>query len=206
MIPAYEIRQRARAVLGNHVFNNAWVYALLVCLAVTVINSALAFTGVGTLLVYGILTCAMSHYFLGRVRGMIPHDGLSSLIDGARKDLAGALVTGLLYNVFILLWTLLFIIPGIVKSCAYAMTFYIKNDHPEYTATEAITESRRMMDGHKMDFFLLQLSFIGWWIVGVLCFGIGTLWVQAYNETANAIFYEELKAKEYVYIPCNTNT
>ena len=86
------------------------------------------------------------------------------------------------------------------------MTFYIKNDHPEYTATEAITESRRMMDGHKMDFFLLQLSFIGWWIVGVLCFGIGTLWVQAYNETANAIFYEELKAKEYVYIPCNTNT
>ena len=190
----YEIRAKARATLGGGIFKNEWLYAMVIALIVSAINGVLAVTGIGAFIVSGILMCAMANYFIGRVRGFVPYDGLSAVVDGAKKDLVGALITGILHTVFIALWTCLFIIPGIVKSCSYALTFYIKNDRPELSANDAITESRRMMDGFKMKYFLLQLSFIGWMIVGALCLGVGTFWVQAYIEAANAHFYEEVKA------------
>ena len=90
---------------------------------------------------------------------------------------------------------MLFVIPGIIKACSYSMTYYIKLEHPEYTANQAITESRNMMRGYKMQYFLLKLSFIGWYILGALCLGVGVFWVDAYAQTSTAIFYEELKAK-----------
>ena len=67
-----------------------------------------------------------------------------------------------LTGLYIVLWTLLFIIPGIIKSFSYAMAPYILAEHPEMTASEAITESRRMMDGNKWRLFCLDFSFIGW--------------------------------------------
>ena len=75
-------------------------------------------------------------------------------------------------NIYIFLWCLLFIIPGIIKSFSYAMTYFIINDHPEYSINQAITESRRMMDGHKMEYFILCLSFIGWFILSCITLGI----------------------------------
>ena len=194
MKTAASYRQEARQILGNNIFSNQWIYALLVELIILAITSALSATFVGGVILGGILSCAVAFYYQGRARGAVPHDGLSALFDGAKQDVAGAIITGLLHTIFLTLWSLLFIIPGIIKSFSYAMTFYIKNDHPEYSAIDAITESRRMMDGHKMRYFILQLSFIGWWIVGALCLGIGTLWVKAYVASANAAFYEDLKA------------
>ena len=67
-----------------------------------------------------------------------------------------------LRTLFIVLWSLLFIIPGIVKGLSYAMTPFILEDHPEMTASQAIKASMQLMDGHKMDLFILGLSFIGW--------------------------------------------
>ncbi len=194
MISNAQIRKKARQVLGGGIFKNEWLYALVVSLVISVISSALSATFVGSLIVYGILMVASATYYLGRVRGSVAYDRLGVTIDGVKDDLSGSLVTGILYNVFIMLWSMLFIIPGIIKSCSYALTFYIRADNPSLSATEAITESRRMMDGYKMKFFMLQFSFIGWIIVGALCFGVGTLWVAAYIETANAVFYEEVKA------------
>jgi uncharacterized membrane protein len=81
------------------------------------------------------------------------------------------------------------------------MAFYIRNDHPEYTATEAITKSREMMKGYKGKLFLLDLSFIGWIIVGILCCGVGTLWVYPYQQMARAHFYQELKNKQEPIVP-----
>ena len=194
MISNAQIRQKARQVLGGGIFKNEWLYALLVSLVVSVISGALSATFVGTIIVYGILMVASSTYYLGRVRGTVAHDKLGVTIEGVKNDLSGSLITGILYNVFIMLWSMLFVIPGIVKSCSYALTFYIRADNPSLSATEAITESRRMMDGYKMKYFMLQLSFIGWLIVGTLCLGVGTLWVAAYMQTATAVFYEEVKA------------
>lgn len=201
MISNSDIRARARATLGGSIFKSEWLYALVVCLVVSAISGALAFTGVGTILVAGILYVASAAYFLGRVRNSVAHDSLSACIDGVKNDLGGALILGVLHTLFIALWTLLFIIPGIVKSFSYAMAFYIKCDHPAVSATDAITMSRRMMKGYKGKYFCLQLSFFGWMIVGALCFGIGTLWVNAYVSAANAAFYEELKRVNPVELP-----
>ena len=99
-----------------------------------------------------------------------------------------------LMGLFIALWTLLFIIPGIIKMFSYAMTPFILEENPELTANEAIDRSRAMMKGHKFDLFWLLLSFIGWGILCALTLGIGTLWLTPYMQTSIASFYEDVKA------------
>ena len=101
----------------------------------------------------------------------------------------------LLMYIFIFLWTLLFIIPGIVKAFSYAMTPYILEENPDLSANDAIDRSRAMMKGHKFDLFYLWLSFIGWGILSVLTLGIGFLWLCPYMYTATASFYEDVKAE-----------
>ena len=95
-------------------------------------------------------------------------------------------------NLFILLWTLLLIVPGIMKSMAYAMTEYILLDNPEISAEDAIHKSRVMMDGHKMKLFLMYLSFIGWAILCLFTLGLGFLLLVPYIETSVATFYQDL--------------
>ena len=99
-----------------------------------------------------------------------------------------------LMNLFIALWSLLFIIPGIVKAFSYSMTPFILEEHPELSANEAIDHSRAMMKGHKFDLFWLLLSFIGWGFLCLFTLGIGYLWLTPYMETAVAGFYEDVKA------------
>lgn len=93
----------------------------------------------------------------------------------------------------VVLWTLLFVIPGLIMSFAYAMTPYILEEHPELSAWQASTESRKMMKGHKFDLFYLYLSFIGWFILCILTAGIGFIWLAPYAQTAVAAFYEDIK-------------
>ena len=100
----------------------------------------------------------------------------------------------LLMHIFLILWSLLFLIPGIVKAFSYAMTPYILEENPELGANEAIDRSRAMMKGHKFDLFWLYLSFIGWFVLCCLTLGIGFLWLTPYMETATAAFYEDVKA------------
>ena len=101
-----------------------------------------------------------------------------------------------LYYLKIVLWTMLFVIPGIIMTFAYAMTPYILEEHPEISAWEASTRSREMMKGHKFDLFYLYLSFIGWFFLAMLTAGIGTLWLAPYVEGAKAAFYNDLKAEQ----------
>ena len=114
------------------------------------------------------------------------------------KQYARTVGAVLLVFVYTLLWTLLLVIPGIIKAYSYSMTFYILRENPEMTAGDAITASQKMMDGHKMDLFLLSLSFIGWAILASITFGIGYLWLIPYIYTAYAAFYETLKKETSV--------
>ena len=98
-----------------------------------------------------------------------------------------------LSTIYIFLWTLLLIIPGIIKSYSYALTPYILVEHLEMSANEAIEESMRLMDGHKFDLFYLQLSFIGWAILSILSLGLGFFWLIPYQMTAQAAFYRDIK-------------
>ena len=93
------------------------------------------------------------------------------------------------------LWTLLFIIPGIVKSFSYAMTPFILVEHPEIGVSEAIQQSRLMMKGHKFDLFYLYLTFIGWGILSVISMGIGFFWLAPYMQTSVAAFYYDIKSE-----------
>lgn len=107
------------------------------------------------------------------------------------KEFGRSLVLYLLIGLFVLLWSLLFIIPGIIASYRYALAFYILRDNPQMSASEALNESKRLMDGYKMDLFLLGLSFIGWALLCILTLGIGLLWLGPYMNTAYTNFYEE---------------
>ena len=102
----------------------------------------------------------------------------------------------LLRSIFIALWSLLLVIPGIVKSYSYAMTPFIMIDHPEMDARTAIKASMELMDGHKFDLFVLELTFIGWALLNVLTLGIGSLWLNPYMNAARAAFYRQIQAEQ----------
>ncbi len=111
---------------------------------------------------------------------------------GGFRDYTRVLSMMFLKNLFIFLWSLLLIIPGIVKAYSYAMSEYILLENPETDALGAITKSREMMRGNKARLFMLDLSLIGWWILSVLTCGIGFLWLGAYYKTIHAVFYMDL--------------
>ena len=106
-------------------------------------------------------------------------------------------ITRLLRALYVFLWSLLFVIPGIVAGFSYAMTDYILAENPELTADEAITQSKEMMNGNRFRLFCLKFSFIGWDILATLAFGIGHLWLTPYKQAAYAAFYREVSGTEY---------
>ena len=117
---------------------------------------------------------------------------IENLFDGF-KDYARVFLTNLLQSIYIVLWTLLLIVPGIIKSISYSQTFFVLKDNPELKNNAAIERSMAMMEGHKMEYFCLILLFIGWLLLGILTLGIGLLWVNPYIATATAHFYEYVK-------------
>ena len=107
-----------------------------------------------------------------------------------------------LRGLYTFLWTLLFIVPGIIKSLSYAMTPFIMTENPNMTATEAITASKQLMEGHKWELFCLSFSFIGWHLLAALTLGIGNFFLNPYVEAAYAAFYRDKispKTVAYVY-------
>lgn len=103
--------------------------------------------------------------------------------------------TGFLMSLYIFLWSLLFIIPGIIKAYSYSQTFYIKAENPDIPASRAIELSKIMMDGHKGQLFYLHLSFIGWSILSAFTLNIlGVVYVFPYYYASLAFAYQEIKA------------
>lgn len=190
-----EIKARAKDQLGNNLFCNAWLFAVLACFIFSVICSAAGsiIVGIGAVIVTGPLSFGLNYLFLKQARDHQPMD-LGDMFKGFSSDFGQNLLIGLMTAIFTALWSLLLIVPGIVKAYSYSMVYYIKADHPEYDWRQCIAESQAMMNGHKMDLFILDLSFIGWMIVGSLCLGVGTLWVSAYMEAARAHFYESIQS------------
>lgn len=100
-----------------------------------------------------------------------------------------------LVSLFISLWSLLLVIPGIIKRLSYGLFGYVMADHPEMTARQAIKESMRIMEGHKLEAFTLHLSFIGWNILGVLTGGLSLLYSIPYHALTCANYYNSIKPK-----------
>ena len=101
-----------------------------------------------------------------------------------------------LVGLFTFLWSLLFIIPGIIKSFSYSQTMMIVAENKGIGAREAINRSKAMMDGRKMDYFVLGLSFIGWGLLCCITLGIAYIWVGPYMQATMVNFYNDIKPAE----------
>ena len=184
-----ELRALARSQLKG-----SWLVAVGVILIYFILFGASnILPGIGALVITGPLTFGLMSYFLNKVRGE-PAE-FENLFDGFKVFIKSFLL-GLLQFIFITLWTLLFIVPGIIKSFSYSMAYFILKDNPDIGANEAITRSRKMMAGHKGKLFGLCLSFIGWILLCCLTLGIGFLWLYPYMVLSVANFYEDLKKSQ----------
>ena len=141
--------------------------------------------------VFNNLNVGCCHFFRENVEDQTTPFGV---IKEGFNDYGRVLVTMLVRDVFLTLWTMLFIIPGIVKAYSYRMVPYIVKEHPELSPTEVITRSREMMQGNKANAFLMDLSFIGWFLLGIIACGIGNIfWTNPYYQNANAALFLELE-------------
>lgn len=132
-------------------------------------------------------------YFLRLIRN--EDISYSRVFDGY-QDFVRIFCTKFLVGLYEGLWALLLIVPGVVKAYSYAMTDFILKDEPELRNNAAIEKSMRMMDGHKMELFMIDLSLIGWFILSLLTLGLGFLLLIPYYQTIHAHFYEDLKAEK----------
>lgn len=188
---AKELRARAwEACRGNWKdVGLAWLIYVGLGIAIALLSAC----GIGVLLYYvlfppfilGLHMCSLN---VARGKGTKPSGTLDG-IGNMKTAIALNFVNGLLVE----LWSLILIIPGIVKSYAYSMSFFVLADNPEMSQSEARAESVRLMEGNKMRMFLLTLSFIGWYLLSALTFGILLFWVIPYVNVTIACFYDELK-------------
>lgn len=114
-----------------------------------------------------------------------------------KEDPLRIILMAFVQGIFIGLWMLLFVIPGIVKSYAYSMSYYVLNKQPSISATEAITLSKDITKGYKGDLFLLDLSYWGWYILGLFTLGILWLWIRPRHQVAKTLMFEEIYLQYY---------
>lgn len=164
-----------------------------VAAVIALIASAVSAFSLVRLILGGVVQLGYSRFLLNQ------HDGaqyeVKDLFSQFERFSVGFLQM-FLRELFVILWSLLFVIPGIVKSFSYAMTPFILTDHPELTAKEAIRRSQELMNGHKGELFVLGLTFFGWEILNAFTLGIGSLWLIPYKNAAYAAFYRELTAAQ----------
>lgn len=168
---------------------------LLVLLIVLVVYGLLAvMSGVGAIvsfIIAGSISLSFASIFLNVLKGKKPV--AKDLIFGFQdENLLRGLFAFLRYEIFTLLWTLLLIVPGIIKSISYSQMFYLMAENPKMTAGEAQAKSMKIMEGHKWDYFILQLSFIPWHLLSIVTFGIAEIYVTPYVSTTNAAFYKKI--------------
>lgn len=190
---AKDFRQRAwQSLSGN------WGIAILAYLLVGIVNgvAASATVGIGSWLIAGIIGVGYASFCLSL--GRREDVKIEQLLDGT-KDLGNNFLAGLLVSLYTFLWTLLFIVPGVIKSLSYSMTYYILRDNPGMLASEAIKRSEEMMMGHKWQLFCIYFSFIGWFLLSILTCGILTFFVAPYLSQTTAEFYRYLNAEADFY-------
>lgn len=180
----HEIKQEAKQNLKGN-----WGTAIVVLLIVGLLTAAVGSVtfGVVTLLITGPLGFGLAVFFSNLMHQQNAEIG--DVFQGFTNNLGRNFLIGLLQSIYLALWSLLFIIPGIIMSYAYSMSYYVALDNPEMSANECLKESRRLMQGHKWELFCLELSFIGWILLCILTLGILTFWVEPWMSEAKAVFY-----------------
>ena len=187
MKSAKEYRQIARESLSGN-----WGAAIGAVIVYGLMLGALSLTAVGTIVLGGALMCGLAYVFMMTIREK--KVTFENLFEGFKKPGFSATIgLNVKMAIFILLWSMLFCIPGIIAVYKYSMAPYILMDHPEMTGGEAITASKNLMKGKKWKLFCVEFSFIGWCLLGALTFGIAYIWIGPYMQATVAAFYEDIK-------------
>lgn len=184
-----ELRAAARNQLKG-----SWLPAVGITLVYSILSGiAGSIFGIGLLIVGGPLTLGFLGYFVHKARGEKAE--IENLFEGF-KNFGTSFLLYVLVGVFTFLWSLLLVVPGIIKAISYSMSFFILRDNPGMSAMDALNASKKMMNGYKWKLFTLCLSFIGWCLLCGLTFGIGYLWLSPYMTLSATNFYENLKKKQ----------
>lgn len=200
------IKEEAKAFISG----SKWLKMFLACLPATVlpgiigivITSILAImqsegmtSGSGISSLVSLLsipfTVAIAGYFLNHIRQKNPE--WTSIYKEGMDNFGKYLCVGLITNLVVFLWSLLFVFPGIYASYKYFFVHHIIHDNPNLTAKQARVLSNRITNGFKMDLFILGLSFIPWMLLVACTFGLANLYVTPYMNTVTAMYYENLK-------------
>lgn len=143
-----------------------------------------------SIIISGPLMVGLYMFFLSFIRG---EDAKTGQLYQGFNSFGNAFVAYLLMIIFILLWSILFIIPGVIACFSYSLTFFIIADEPKIDGFDALKLSKKMMNGNKMNLFFLGCRFSGWFFVGMITFGIGFIWVFPYMMASIAKFYDVVK-------------
>ncbi len=145
----------------------------------------------GSLLLTAPLSLGLLMVYLNVTYGEEPQ--VATIFEPFKKCYGKAVVLFLLVEIFVMLWTLLLIIPGIIMGFAYSQAFLILAENPDMSPMECIKESKRIMNGRKMDLFVLYLSFIPWMLLVCITFGIASIYVVPYMSLTMINFYHRIK-------------
>ena len=188
------LKAKAKMDIRGKIWNLLGV-SLIIYIVIFAISFILGFIpGVGSLLaviVSAPLTLSLIKIYLA----IANEDKTPQIADAfcGYDDWKSAMKLYLLMLVYVFLWSLLLLIPGIIKSYAYSQAYFILAENKGMSAREALRRSEQMMNGRKMDFFILSLSFIGWSLLGALTFGIAYIWILPYMQATYANFYNSIK-------------
>lgn len=189
-LTAKDYRQEAKRICDVYVDKLAFVYLVyLLILGV----SGIPYVGS----IFGLVCGGPFAYSLAKIAKYTYQNVEPKVVDifDGFNEFTKTFLIALLQGIFVFLWSLLLIIPGIVKSIAYSMSYYVSLDNKNLKASECLKESQRIMQGHKMELFCLMLSYFGWLILCGLTLGILTLWVGPRIEEAKYLFYLKITGK-----------
>src|SRR6056297_4364772 len=154
----------------------------------TTVNPTSGLFNIISLIVTGPLALGAIYFYMKLESGEEPN--ISIVFDGF-QDFKRGLIFHLVSSIFIILWTLLLVVPGIIAAIRYSMGYYLMIENPDMEPMEALRESSELMKGYKMEFFMFVISFLGWLILSALTLGIGFLLLVPYYQMSKLNFYRK---------------
>lgn len=185
-------RAELKAQAKEQLAGNVWMLFLIELVAGVIMSASSCVFGVGIIFIgYPVLFGSCVCVYMNVTYGDKP--AIEMIFEPFKKFYWKAIGLILVEGILICLWSCLFYIPGIIKSFSYSQALNILNENPDMGIMDCITESRRMMDGHKMDLFVLQLSFIPWILLTCVTCGIAGIYVYPYMTLTQMNFYHRIK-------------
>lgn len=183
-----ELKSAAKEQIKGNILT---FFGLSVVVAIIISVSSAVF--IGPIILDGVFSLGLALFMMEVVR---TKKGNFETGFAGFKQFGTSFVASLLIGIFTFLWSLLFIIPGIIASLRYSMTFYIISDNPEISGSDAIKKSKQMMTGHKWELFVLLLSFFWWYLLCAITLGIAAIYVVPYVTATLVNYYEKLKLED----------